>query len=442
MSRVQLVAGLCLSLAAAQAQELPNPEFRDTAIIPSFQKVSPRMAHFTTLLRRPVSEELDLLVIRGGGPKPGWQVAMGAISWMGPDDLLGLFLQDRARPGLVYELAIMPGTETEGELRVERATPSELVLVQYPEKGLRPPNLKFFFDVPSKSLRQSIRYYPFTIQRVLEQDGEIYFVAGNRRNWLVIHEAGGPQRFEVLPDRTAAPLVDQVRILGSRTPSEEPSYLDPRPETIDFGPGEEFHLTTEDNASWGHETVLIHTRGSETRRIPLPQSSIEEWEQARPGEPARYGSGRPSEIREEIGPAQLAADRLWLGKSFYDSEGISGVGGFGYFDTANEEFALCSPPEIRDWSVSSLLVENDAVWLGLMHRGEWGDTSGGLLRWDRRQERVERYEFAPIVHTITRRGPLYLGTSEGLAIFENGRFQEFRVDQALNGSFQVIAKED
>jgi hypothetical protein len=429
-------------LSLLQAQDRPNLEFHDTAVIPSFREINSRMVHFTTLLRHRVSDEHDLLLVRGGEFREGWgSQSAGSIRWLNVGDLLGLFLQVRERPGLIYKLAIQPNDETEAGIEIESVTSSEIIVGRHQEKGGRPPNIKFFFDVRSKSLRKSVQYYPFSVERVLQHDATPFFVAGNRKDWFVVGLGDTPRKFEILAKEAAEPFFAQVRIHGSRTPSNEFSYLDPRPGPIAFGPGGSFHLIAEDNVEWGFERVIVEGQGPKARKFPLPQSSLQEWKEARPKALGRYGGGFP-DVREEIGPAQLLDDRLWFGKSFYDGEGSTGVGGLGYFDVASRKLELFTPPQILDWSASAILVEDDAVWVGLMYRGEWGNSSGGLLRWDRETQQTQRHEFPAIIHTITRHGPLYLGTSAGLATFEDGVFEEFRIDLTSTGRYEVVAKQD
>jgi len=39
---------------------------------------------------------------------------------------------------------------------------------------------------------------------------------------------------------------------------------------------------------------------------------------------------------------------------------------------------------MADWSTTAILVDEDAVWIGLADRLEGADRSGGLLRYDRK----------------------------------------------------------
>ena len=129
-----------------------------------------------------------------------------------------------------------------------------------------------------------------------------------------------------------------------------------------------------------------------------------------------------SEFAEEIGPVQFYGDRLWFGKTFYDAEGKTGVGGLGYFDVAARQFTLLSPPEILDWSVSALLVEPDAVWFGLAHRGEYSTTPGGLLKWSPASQTARRFPLEAGINAIARyRDRLLLATDEGISVARSNR---------------------
>jgi hypothetical protein len=86
--------------------------------------------------------------------------------------------------------------------------------------------------------------------------------------------------------------------------------------------------------------------------------------------PVRYHDSRPSsqtpeQIENDIGPFALDGTRLWFGNTFYDGEGISGVGAIGSFDTITRQFEMRYLPEIAPWSASALLVEGPDIWVGL-----------------------------------------------------------------------------
>ena len=65
-----------------------------------------------------------------------------------------------------------------------------------------------------------------------------------------------------------------------------------------------------------------------------------------------------------------------------------GVGDIGYFDTVTQDWVFLHIPEMAEWSASALLVELNAIWVGLVHQGDDGNTPGGLLRYDRASHKV------------------------------------------------------
>src|SRR5262249_36255743 len=122
----------------------------------------------------------------------------------------------------------------------------------------------------------------------------------------------------------------------------------------------------------------------------LPRTTYDQFAAARP---LRVKDGyvrEGTQLDESIGPWQREDGVIWFGKTFYDGEGSTGVGGFGDFDEKKKKLQLFNPPEIADWSVSALHVTPDAVWMALVNNGEYGGPSGGLLRYDRHASAVHR----------------------------------------------------
>jgi hypothetical protein len=129
--------------------------------------------------------------------------------------------------------------------------------------------------------------------------------------------------------------------------------------------------------------TIIERLGKKNKAYPLPRTTYQEFARVRSSEVGAGYKPSTTKLAEEIGPAQVSEGTLWFAKTFYDSEGSTGVGGFGYFDTQTKSYKIYSPREVIDWSATAMLVEAEAVWIGLIHRGEYGDSSGGLLRFDR-----------------------------------------------------------
>jgi hypothetical protein len=141
-----------------------------------------------------------------------------------------------------------------------------------------------------------------------------------------------------------------------------------------------------------------------------------------------------TELAEEIGPAQLADGTLWFAKTFYDDEGTTGVGGFGFFDPQTKRYKVYSPPAVLDWSATAILVERESVWIALSSRSEYRNTSGGLLRFDRGTETCTKVALPDITREMTRVGDsLILATDFGAAILRDGKLRRYFVDRTLRG---------
>ncbi len=424
----------------APAQQRRNSDCIPDAVIPLFQRRAPYMAYFANLLSASVHENYNLLVVWGGGGcRQKKERYVRRTLWWGPpdylpsgnpNDLLGLFLQERENPGRIHELTIVRNPEiVDSHFRIERLTKAEIVLTYTPEKGRRGPNLRFFFDAASKGFRGQVKYQPFETvgvagrqpspQFVLRNDGGVE--SAGEAPILVFRPADGGG-FEAVPESEWAPEID----------AEFGTWWSDAAGPARFGPQDRFSL--EMGEGWRSDEAIGVREGAELYR--LPQSDLEDWRAARP-EAQKRGSD-PGIFEEAMGPLQVFEGRLWFGKTFYDSEGHSGVGGFGYFDPSARLYVIFSPPAVRDWSVSALLVEKDTVWLGLKARGEWGDSSAGLLRWDRAGRPARKFEI-PIVRFIVRwRDSLYLGTEEGLAVVKGNNIENYIVTQRLDSGFDLV----
>jgi len=171
---------------------------------------------------------------------------------------------------------------------------------------------------------------------------------------------------------------------------------------------------------------------------PLPQSTYEQFAQARP-QRVRDGYSRASTIDERVGGHQIVGERIWFGKAFYDGEGTTGVGGLGYYNTRTKQFTMFSIPELADWSTSALLVESDTIWAGLVTSPEGPGRSGGVIRYEPSTRSITRYEVPDTALAMIRQqNALFIGTSNGLYILRDGRRTRFRFEPDLNGDFKPV----
>lgn len=354
-------------------------------------------------------------------------------------------------PDTVWELAILPVWDP--SIEVGHVDDRSIVLRTTTDYGIIS-KFRFFFDVASKQLLKQLEYPPLSVKQILSSNNELYFMIGIRENFngffqerkviARLHEGrpmvvGGGERDLVLARIKEKPLSDGG---GS----------------LSIGSQEQFKVRQVSQArthGGTHEvTVMAEQVGDETKFYKLPKSTFEELARFRPAAASPHKhSGLPIDENyifedEGIGPYQIFENRFWFGKTFYDGEGSSGIGGFGYFDPEKRRYVVFSPPEIIRRSVSALLVEERNVWLGLVIHPEGADLSGGLLRYGRSSSWVEQFDvgfddgekYAKEVITQIRRwqGVLYLATTDGLFILKDNLQTHYVFEPALDGGADVF----
>jgi len=232
------------------------------------------------------------------------------------------------------------------------------------------------------------------------------------------------------------PATGEPRVLAVAEMPLLPAELD-----VPFGPGGRFHLSKLRDRFSTPYIAVTERQGTKDGIYLLPQTDPATWQRARPEDAKTYAHIELAEIREEIGPYQVEGERLWFGKTFYNSEGGTGLGGFGYFDPATAQYHLIAVPEIYDWSVSGILVEADSIWLALYRRGEFGNYPGGLLRWDRSAQSVQRWDMPWIATSIARAGDaIYMGATDGIAALRGDRIASYFVDRSTEGRYRMAAR--
>ena len=403
------------------------------------QRAEPGLKRVIVVKRFPASEQLNLIVALGGS-WGGDYVPSESFTWS-DSFRLGLFLQDKGNPGRVYQLTIKAGFAEDYFARIERITGRELVLSGTGEKWTAYNNQKFIFDVRGKTLVAHFSYPPLQVSQVLQGPEGLQFVMSDTQQLLLVKTDAGDPRLRVVPK-------DQARLTLSRIPMQESFgtgiYRTPvlPPSNLPvFGPQKRFTLVIEQNKDGSEFATVLEKNGSQESKYRLPRSELKTWQQARKDD---IENGIPADqptISEEIGPHQLEGNRLWFGKTFYNGESRTGVGGFGYFDATTRSYRLYSPPEIHRWSVSAIRVEPEIIWLGLHHRGEYGNNSGGLLRWDRKTEEVQRFNVRSFISQISRhRDVLYLSGFDGIDVLRGDQIQSYFVDRTVDGRYEIVER--
>ena len=220
---------------------------------------------------------------------------------------------------------------------------------------------------------------------------------------------------------------------------------------IDFNVNEALRITgPEEVRRIGLDSTIFEkiaevpsTRSQDDTPLPAGLPSIDplkstyaEFAKARP---ARVRDGYTEDVvtfEETIGASQTVDGRIWFGKTFYDGEGYTGVGGLGYFDLSKRQFSFLPIPQIVDWSVSALLVKDQVLWAGLERRPEGAEFSGGLLRHDLETSTTRVYRVEDVITSLHASGDaLVMGTTNGIYVLRNDRMTRHRVTPTLDGKF-------
>lgn len=426
MARWGLAAVALWTCSLSFAQSNVNPDFYYGSVIESFRKHDPGMVHFSLLYKGQASEELDVILVRGGRNRDGWP-SVTTVPYFEGGDLLGIFLVNRAQPSLAYELIIDDDINDgyEAEVKVERAVPGEVTI----SGGSA--NRKYAYSATSKRLLWK-RDFVADGLRQLTPKGDSFVIWGSmrrlgrdRRERTVVAVTPSPEGFRPFAD--TASLATGVQ---------------PERTVVELGGSSACSMLTEPVV---HNTAVRAVQclvNGQPQIFHAPQADFERFAAARPERVSNGYTEEHSTFNETIGPYQSDAQRLWFGLTFYDGEGWTGVGAFGAFDLHTRTFEMHYLPEMAAWSVSALLVEPDAVWLGLVLNPEGPLYSGGLLRWDRNAKTVQRWPDTPVITGLIRQGErLYLATYEGAAIFENGELTRYVIDIDKDGVHRLVRRE-
>lgn len=426
-----LLTPLLLLPIGASAQSTPNPDFYYGSVIESFHKHDPQMVHFSLLYKGQASEELDVILVRGGRYRD-W-AALKSLAFFESGDLLGVFLVNRATPSLAYELTVDNDINEgyEADVEVERATPGEATIFLRGNYGIATSRRKYAYDAASKELRWKRDFAAAGLRQLTTTEGSFAISGAIRQLRLDRHET---TIVAVVPSTEGFhPYTDSASLQTGAQPEST---------TEELGGDSSCAIHTEpvlDNTAARQVLCLV---GGEPQLFHPPQADFQRFAAARPEKVANGYTEEHATFNETIGPHQFDGTRLWFGLDFYDGEGLSGVGALGSFDVQARTFEMRYLPEVADWSVSALLVEPEAVWLGLARQPEGAQYSGGLLRWDRNTQAVQRWAETPVITGIARQGQrLYMATDEGAAIFENGELIRYVLDVDRDGVYRLVRRE-
>lgn len=184
------------------------------------------------------------------------------------------------------------------------------------------------------------------------------------------------------------------------------------------------------------EGGIEELRLTDTTFIPLDLPDVEQYRRARP----EHAEWVPSpEIDVDIGPVTEHDGRVWFGLTFYDGEGMSGVGGLGWFDPDSREAGMIYPDSLADWSLSAITGRQGELILGLASYPEGAVAGGGLARYELATGRWVKLDVPGVIPKLAVRGEtIYALSTKGLYVIEGETALRHRILVDLEGEPVVL----
>ena len=459
---------------------------------PFFLKFSKHLNRFKVIKQHRISPEYSVTLIEGSAARED-VLCQGEEIEYSKRSADGIFVTSDGGKKLALVLDVFRGPWRSG-LKILQADERTLILSKQDDTyGGESERVKYFYDLPTRKLINKISYHAMNVYSMADFQGSLFFVGSADRGTSILTIAkrtgdgtitGTDILREIEGERISSVL--GVRkdgnslVLSSEgrdyVLSEDSWIVLPRPsrdfhelktyvEAVPgFGPIQRLV-----DAIWLKEMIIeldsdegflvcayplfdttmnpdIHSGvyeigAGKARFHALPQPDYDTFQRYRPVRTTQGYTRENATVEEGIGPFQLVGDKVWFGMSFYDGEGLSGVGGLGHFDISTGQFHVHYYPEIADWSASAILVENRYIWLGLVRRPEGAPYPGGLARYDRQQGTFRIIKIPAIVNKILRVGEvLYLPTTEGIYFLKGDELTHLDFVVDVNGKYALEAK--
>lgn len=477
-----VLAALALGCPGNVAAEIPTESKLYITLQPSFKRFLDNLTHLEILQKKNIDPTQAVILVRAISSAQRIREDLSRKETLKEvpfgEEAFGIFIIDRLTDALRLTINIfIRHAWPDYEIEIVEVGDRHMILgVRGGEPSYR--KVTYFYDVKDRRVfwigREALQIYS-----MIEVENALYMLGTADKETTVIvklrspHERSRSSGYEIIQEIEGEkiPRIHAVRRDGSVLvlTAEKKQYVlrenkwavsdNPDPDSFRYNrasgeavglPGVRFgvpffrvqeQLVTVDERSgitprwlvWNYN-ISGHSSGGEPasgiyelaadgprfHRFPNPNYDL-----FRKYRPRRVSDGYTRDnttVKTEIGPFQVEGARLWFGTGFYDGEGDTGVGGLGHFDLKTRKYTVTYNKALADWSTSSIYVEKDYIWLGLVRHPEGEDFGGGLVRYSRKTGRISKYRVPEIVSVIRRVGKdLYLGTSDGLYVLTNNK---------------------
>lgn len=370
-----------------------------------------------------ISDDTEAVLLKADNSSPEYgntQAAMVRVAVVKKDAAVPLFILKDLNLSY-YNEGPMP--------RFERLTRSVITLPQEGDMyGLVRKKLNIFFDLANRKELARHQYDHFAFQDVVVYQDVVYALISNQGIWsAAVPPAGEAPAFRCLAS-LPLPESGQGAVPVATLHDFEKAY--------GFD-GENWAQLATDKASnrQGHEIVLNRcntTKSEMTVAFDGKESASPAFIVSRNNEVKRYAIPLPSnqtisKLKTRFFPDYLpdysiegierVGSRLLFGLGFYNSEGSSGVGGFGWFDTTKFAYTMVYRKELADYSNFPVTQTENYVWIGLSDSPEGASTPAGLARYDLHAKTIKKYPVPEVINKICVHGKdVYCATEDGIFI--------------------------
>ncbi len=411
----------------------PGLQAEDLQAIQSlFKKENGALDSFRVLAKKPIDNADSIMVIEAA---PSELRAGAESSPLGGQIQVGVFVVhgDTNQVRLVLDQFSLAGLE--GIPTLEWPTAHTAYVHFFSDYGLYHGSIKYFYDLANGKPPVKIRYGILALGAATVEAGKLRYTAS-------FGQAGQPmpgwkERYTIL---TITPRGDALPEFSFRDLPPAESFLgEPAPFKLSTGETVLVANTTPPGQPHQPSCIYVTSKSGIKHYYPAPIPTLAFYRSALPAKPGESG---PGEIENDIGPFFVDGSRIWFVDSFYDGEGVSGVGAIGTFDATTGEYKMRYLPEIAPWSGSALLLDGQDLWVGLMRRPEGAEIGAGLLRYNTKTGAVKKYAIPDVINTIDRLGDtLYCGTSHGLYMLRGDAITQLRFEPDADGKLVMVARQ-
>lgn len=343
------------------------------------RKQDPTLEYFQALDKRPIDSVYSMLLVNAAPLERNPQRTRSMPDFRRGQ--IGLFVVTGARNQIYMVLDRYPSDVNHPWPLMEPPSANTVYLHAFTDYGIYLGSTKYLYDLHTRRKAGKVEYQRMGLNASTRGGGRLYYAAGTE-----VYPRTFRAVVTVEPHEKAPPVFD-VRTLKGEEPGTLIPGLGRKPvKEFDLGGGRSLALIQHGpGPELDGIAIKLPRRGA--MQYPVPVVDLDYYMKVRaPLDPLlrRNPSRRPLEIENRIGPYEMEGSRLWFASTFYDGEGMSGLGAIGTFDAGTRKYEMSFFPEIVCWPGSALRLDGDDVWVGLARRPGGAVYGGGLLRYNRK----------------------------------------------------------